>query len=126
MIQTWLLTIAYFLFTSLMLFLDEYRTALGFLLRVKHNLIVDRRFRIFFTSAGLVLCLLNILIPMDPGPVLLGDLLPALLCLFIAAYFARFADEDRRTYLKLSDRTCAIMLVAFTAVHFICPALVLL
>lgn len=126
MIQVWLVTIAYFIFTSLVLFLDEYRSVLGFMLRVKHNLIVSRRFRLFFALCGPALCLLNLLLPMDPGPMVLGDLLPALLCLVLGAYYARFADEDRRTYLRLSDRTCAIMLVGFTFVHFICPSLVLL
>ena len=47
MIQVWLVTIAYFIFTSLVLFLDEYRSVLGFMLRVKHNLIVSRRFRLW-------------------------------------------------------------------------------
>ena len=126
MIQVWLVTIAYFIFTSLVLFLDEYRSVLGFMLRVKHNLIVSRRFRLFFALCGPALFLLNLLLPMDPGPMVLGDLLPALLCLVLGAYYARFADEDRKTYLRLSDRTCAIMLVGFTFVHFICPSLVLL
>ena len=123
--QVWFVTLAYYIFTILILFLDEYRLTLGFMLRVKHYLIVKKKLRQALMAAGLVLCLLNLLLPAYPGPVILGDLFPSVVCFFIALYFFRFADSDRKTYLKLSDRTCAIMLTVFSAVHFLCPWLIL-
>lgn len=125
MIQVWLVTILYFLFSILILFLDDYRLELGFMLSVRHRLIVDKRVRLFFFALGLVLFALNLVMPMDPGPAVLGDFFPSLVCFFLSLYFLRYADEDRKTYLKLSDRTCASLLAGFTLVHFLVPGLVL-
>lgn len=125
MMQIWVLTLAYFIFTCLMLFLDDYRLALSFLLSVKHHLIVTKQLRLFLFAAGLVLATGNLFFPIYPGPVLLGDLFSAILCVFIAIYYLRYAKTDRKVYLKLSDRTCAILLSVFTLIHFICPSLVL-
>lgn len=126
MIQIWFLTLCYFLVTILILFLDDYRLTLGFMLTFRHRLIVDRRLRLAMASGGLVLAVLQLLFPMDPGPRVLGDLFGALLCIFIAIYYLRYADEDRKTYLRLSDRTCAVMLTVFTLAHFLFPFLVLI
>lgn len=123
--QAYLLTTAYFVFTSLMLFLDEYRLQLGFLLSIRHKLIVDRRWRIGAFLAGFLLFILDLTFPTDPGPAVLGDLIPALTSFFIALYYARYADEDRTTYLKLSDRTCAILLMGLAIFHFLFPSLIL-
>lgn len=123
--QIWFLTLCYFALTILVLFLDDYRLTLGFMLAFKHHLIVDGRLRTALLACGIILCVLNLAFPMYPGPAILGDFLPAILCLFIALYYARFADEDRTTYLKVSDRNCAIALLVFTLVHFLCPQLVL-
>ena len=112
--QIWFLTLCYFALTILVLFLDDYRLTLGFMLAFKHHLIVDGRLRTALLACGIILCVLNLAFPMYPGPAILGDF-----------YYARFADEDRKTYLKASDRNCAIALLVFTLVHFLCPQLVL-
>ena len=59
--QVWFVTLAYYIFTILILFLDEYRLTLGFMLRVKHYLIVKKKLRQALMAAGLVLCLLMFL-----------------------------------------------------------------
>ena len=101
--QIYFLTLAYYVFTILILLLDEYRLQLS----------------------GIVLCLLNLFFPVYPGPVLAGDLFPAVVCFFIALYYVRYAKEDRKTYLKASDKTCAVALAVFSLIHFFFPNLVL-
>ncbi len=126
MIQVYFLTLIYFIFTSLMLFMDEYRLTLGFMFSLKHQIIVNKKFRLFLFFSGLALFVFNLLLPMDPGPRIIGDLFPALVCFFVSLYFYRYDRQDRKTYLKLSDRTCGIMLSAFTLVHFLGAGLVLI
>ena len=119
--QIYFLTLAYYVFTILILLLDEYRLQLGFMFKLKHYLIVKREMRLFFFFSGIVLCLLNLFFPVYPGPVLAGDLFPA----FIALYYVRYAKEDRKTYLKASDKACAVALAVFSLIHFFFPNLVL-
>ena len=57
MIQIWFLTLCYFLVTILILFLDDYRLTLGFMLTFRHRLIVDRRLRLAMAAGGLVVTL---------------------------------------------------------------------
>ncbi len=123
--QIYFLTLAYYVFTILILLLDEYRLQLGFMFKLKHYLIVKKKMRLFFFISGIVLCLLNLFFPMYPGPVLAGDLFPALVCFFIALYFIRYAREDRKTYLRISDKNCAFALICFSLIHFFFPNLVL-
>ena len=123
--QIYFLSLAYYVFTILILLLDEYRLQLGFMFKLKHYLIVKREMRLFFFFSGIVLCLLNLFFPVYPGPVLAGDLFPAVVCFFIALYYVRYAKEDRKTYLKASDKACAVALAVFYLIHFFFPNLVL-
>lgn len=122
--QVFLLTEAYFVFTCLVLLLDAYRLELAFMLRVRHFLITKRKFRLALAWGGVALCALNMAFPVYPGPGVIGDFAAAVLCLFIGFYYARYAKEDRRTYLRLSDKTCGLALAAYAVFHFACPYLV--
>lgn len=122
MIQVYLLSVIYMLLSSLLMLLDSYRLKLSFLLPLRHLLITDKRTRAGFFAAGLVLCILQLLFPIAPGPRLLGDLAPAITVLLLAFYYLNFkGDEVKNGRIYASSRTNGLLLLAFTFIHFLFP-----
>lgn len=122
MIQVYLLSVFYMLLSALLMLLDSYRLKLSFLLPLRHLLITDKRARSGFFVSGLVLCLLQLLFPVAPGPRLLGDLAPAITTLLLAFFYLNFkGDEVKNGRLYASSRTNGLLLLGFTFIHFLFP-----
>ena len=93
MIQLYLLSVAYLVFSSLLILVDSYRRKLSFMIKVKSRLREDsKRLNIYF-AAGLMISLLNLFLPMSPGPAIIGDLVPSLSVLFMAFFFRLLYSE---------------------------------
>lgn len=127
MIQVYVLSVAYMLLSSLLMLLDSYRLKLSFLLPLRHLLITEKRFRTGFFLAGIVLCLLQLLFPVAPGPRLLGDLAPSIAALLLAFYYLNFkGSEVKNGRIYASSRTNGLLLLSFTIIHFLFPMGVLI
>ena len=132
MIQLYPLTIIYLLFVSLMNLLEVYKTELSILLRFKHYLIKNARWRKAFFMTGLVIGALKIFFPMYPGPMFLGDILPALTVMWSSLYFmkiGRAADDHVFTGEDRKDNPWwkrGALMMAVAVIHLIFPNFILL
>lgn len=126
MIQVYLLTEIYLILSALLLLLDFYRSELSFLLTLRHLIITSFRLRTGLFVAGLVLALLQLIFPIDPGPRFLGDLIPALATLLVAFWYNGFGKEDvKKSRISGSGRTRGYLLLALALIHFLFPMAVL-
>ncbi len=133
MIQVYLLSVFYLVFSALLLLVDSYRRRLSFMLKAKSRIREDvRKLNIYFLS-GIAISLLLLFLPMKPGPVIAGDLLPSLLILGMAFFFRLLYSERNRdrSDAYLSGRKQKIKRLGFiclyaAAIHFLFPSIILL
>ena len=133
MIQLYLLSVAYLVFSALLILVDSYRRKLSFMIKVKSRLREDsKRLNIYF-AAGLLISLLNLFLPMSPGPTIIGDLVPSLSVLFMAFFFRLLYSEKNRersdAYLagkKQKVRKLGLFSLVIALIHFLFPHIVLL
>ncbi len=133
MIQFWFLSVSYILFTALLILVDSYRRTLSFMLKAKSRIREEKsRLNLHFAS-GLIIAAGTFAFPVSPGPVILGDAFPAIICIALAVFFRLFYAEKNRErasqYLaanKLRMKRLGFACLAAAAVHFLFPSIVLL
>lgn len=129
MYALYFLSIIYIAFGGFLLLLDSYRAELSFMLKPRQQLEDNNNFRYALSAAGLLLFIMLLLFPIDPGPRLLGDLIPSLASLVSA--FCVFLTKNKTVDAdKIIDRSnkkyLGFTLVSIAFVHFLLPSFVLL
>ena len=133
MIQFYLLAVAYLVFSALLILVDSYRRRLSFMLKAKARIREDmKRLNLYFV-AGIAISLLLLFLPIRPGPIVAGDLLPALYILFIAFLLRILYSERNRersdAFLagkKSRMKKIGFITLAVALIHFLFPSIVLL
>ncbi|MCI7606079.1 MAG: hypothetical protein MSS69_04920 [Spirochaetales bacterium] len=134
MIQGYFLSILYLIISSLMFLQNKYRLQLSFVLRFSSYLISNKKALNIFTLSGAVVFLIVLFFPITPGPMILGDLVPALMILYETLYFyIVYGMEDtkkEREYINFSKEGRKVALgwisLIIATVHFVFPSFVLL
>ena len=133
MIQFWFLSIAYIVFSALFILVDIYRRQLSFMLKAKSRIREEEKKLNLYFLAGIVIAAGTAILPMRPGPAILGDALPSALCLFLAFFMRLFYSEKNRErasqYLtgnKQKMRRLGFACLAAALLHFLFPSFVLL
>lgn len=85
----------------------------------------NRRSVEIFTALGILIALLELFFPMEPGPRFFGDLVPALWLMYTTAMLALFYSGKRAHSLRWARETGLVSLMV-TAIHFLFPGLVLI
>lgn len=135
MIQGYFLSVFFLLFTSLMYYQSKYRIELSFMLRFIAWLEKDKRGLIVYLISGLFITAVLLFLPISPGPVLLGDLIPAIVVFYNTLYFfvTIKRKEKRESNLDWLDKRkgekkllLAHLSLAVGVIHFLLPSFVLL
>ncbi len=140
MIQLYLLSIAYLLLGSAFLLSDSYGLSFPLLLSLRYAFRTHRAVRRILVLSGLLLTIALALFPMDPGPMLLGDLVPMLNVFSLMLWYLYQAlrgigvkQEEQQTvldatglYMERNKRNVGFLTMAVAIIHFIAPQLVLL
>lgn len=134
MIQGYFLSLFYLIFSSLIYFQGKYRIELSFMLRFTDELEKDRKKLYGFSLLGLLTFLILLFFPQNPGPVILGDLIPSLVVLYNTIYFfmmiKRKEKSGRSDYLdtKRGERKIILGYISFSVavLHFLLPSFVLI
>lgn len=134
MIQGYFLSILYLIISSLMFLQNKYRLQLSFVLRFSSYLISNKKALNIFTLSGAVVFLIVLFFPITPGPMILGDLVPALMIFYETLYFyIVYGMEDtkkEREYINFSKEGRKVALgwisLIIATVHFVFPSFVLL
>ncbi len=87
MMQVYFLSIAYMLLGVGMLLVDHSGGRLLLLIRIRKAFRSTKRMRIFVILLGFLLTVLLLVLPVPPGPMVLGDLVPALTVLALTIWF---------------------------------------
>ena len=132
--QIYLLSIAYMVFSSLLLLLPAFRPQLSFMLRINALLKENRVALDAYFFSALTVAILLLFFPASPGPVFIGDLLPALAIIFQAFYFRITYSEKNKDSAEIfyegmwqARKTQAGMIcLAIALAHFLLPSFVML
>ncbi len=138
--QIYLLSIAYLLLGSGFLLSDSYGLNFPLLLSLRYAFRTHRVVRRLLIVSGLVLTLALAFFPMEPGPCLLGDLIPMLNVFSLTLWFLYQAlrgvgvkEEQQQTvldatglYMERNKRNVGFLTMGIAILHFIAPRLVLL
>ena len=133
MIQLYLLSVAFLVFSALVLLVDSYRRPLSFMLKAKSKLRESSRFLSAFFISGIVLARLLLFLPMYPGPSIIGDILPSA-AMFYTSFFFRFlyGEKNRErsnsyfTLRKARLRHAGFFLLSVALIHFLFPWIIVL
>ena len=87
MIQFYVLSLTFLLYGAAYLLADEYGMKYHLLIRVKESLVVNQTVTIVIIVLTTVIGVLKLISPVSPGPVVVGDFLPALCLLAQAVFF---------------------------------------
>jgi len=133
MIQLWLLTIFYLIYTGILLMTPSYGVEVPSLLNVRDYLFSHDTLLKVLSFLGYLIGIGNLFLPLPPGPIGLGDLLPSLASFWCALWFTlRIAKGDEAGQYGLDDAQCkkyrrlATFLFVVSSFHFILPAWVIL
>ena len=119
MIQAYCLSVIYLIVSALLFLVDSYRRALSPVILLK-GLLIERRSALrIFMIAGLLIALLIILFPVSPGPVILGDFIPAFWIIYSAFFFhinySAKSSEDEMMKEGLSSRILSDDVITVTS-----------
>ncbi len=134
MIQGYFLSIFHLLLSAMIYLQGKYRVELSFMLRFTDALEKDRRKLYAFSLFGLVTVLILLFFPESPGPVILGDLIVALMVLYNTIYFflmiKRKEKSEKSDYLdtKRGERKIVLGYISLSlaVLHFLLPSFVLI
>ncbi len=135
MIQGYFLSVFFLLLNSLMYYQNKYRIELSFMLRFMDWLEQDRRGLVVYLISGLFITLVLFLLPISPGPIVLGDLIPALVVFYNTLYFfvtIKRKEKNDRNLDWLDKRKgekkllLARISLSVGVIHFLLPSFVLL
>ena len=133
MIQGYLLSIIYILFSAFLFLLDFYRQRLSFMLRPRAMLEEKKACLNAFSIAGFLLALALLFFPISPGPMIIGDLVPSVFILGSAAYFRIFysnKNKDRAHFYYDGNtghrKGIGFAYLVIAILHFLFPRFVLL
>ena len=126
-IQFFLLAELYLLLGAAVLLADLYGVRFVFMLNIRSFCFRTGKTSLCFFAAGLCLCLCLLFSPVSPGPVIIGDLLPAVCILVEAFMFLHPALNNPGDFFSGSrDRQLGRVLFAVALLHFLFPSVVLL
>ncbi len=126
MIQLYVLTLIYLFFSASMSLYDSYRRLFSFTFSFRHRVYESRKVRYLMVLSGVLLSILNFLLPQSPGPIFLGNLVPALACLYVAYYYIRVGKGGSADAILNPSPVKGIVLMVIALLHFLFPFLVLL
>ena len=125
MIQVYLLSVVYGALEAVLLLSEALKANWGAASGLRMRISRDRRWLDAFALSGLVLSILLLLFPSEPGPVVLGDLFYALWLSYVAVFLALRYSGKRQQSPKWIRRT-GYASALFTLLHFLFPGLILI
>ncbi len=131
--QFYILSITYLIFSSLLLLVDSYRRGLSFMLKAKSKLKDDEKKRNELFLGGILIALGKLFFPIAPGPIIIGDLLPAAAVLaesFSVRMFYKSSEAEGTAspivQNKKKSKRLGFIFLSIAVIHFLFPRFVML
>ena len=127
MIQFYLLSVLYLVLASGLLLVDKYGSRLLFLINIKNFYIAKKRTQIICLVIGAVILLGVVFFPVEPGPMVLGDLLPALNLAVVLFYFLRKVGKTDTVVFNNEKRNAlGFITLGVALIHLLFPGIVII
>lgn len=127
MVQFYLLSVLYLVLASGLLLVDKYGTSFFFLINLKTFYNSKKLTQIICLSVGAVILLGIIFFPVEPGPMVLGDILPAANLAIVLLYFLRKVGKtDIVDFNNEKRNALGFFTLGVALVHFLFPNIVII
>ncbi|MBQ3316958.1 MAG: hypothetical protein IJG69_03335 [Spirochaetales bacterium] len=123
MIQFYLLSVVFLVLSAGLLLVDRYGTSFLFLINLKTFYNSKKAVKITFISLGLLIALAVIFFPVSPGPIILGDILPAANIVLVLIYLLRnFSKAESIADFNNGKRNAlGFITLGVALIHFLFP-----
>ena len=127
MIQFYLLSVLYLVLASGLLLVDKYGSRLFFLINLKTFYNSKKSTQIICLIVGALILLGVIFFPVNPGPMVLGDLLPAINLAVVLFYFLRKVGKtDIVDYNNEKRNALGFITLGVALIHLLFPGIVII
>lgn len=127
MIQFYLLSVLYLVLASGLLLVDKYGSTVFFLINLKTFYNSKKLIQIICLSVGAVILLGVVFFPVNPGPMVLGDLLPAINLAIVIFYFMRKVGKtDIVDYNNEKRNALGFITLGVALIHLLFPSIVII
>lgn len=129
MAQVYFISVIYLLFASCLLLVDKYGSSMLFLINLQSFYNSRKQIPVIFMVLGLCLSIALVIVPMDPGPVVLGDFIPAVNILVLVFYFLKNYNKENSSAVHFNNpkkNALGYVTLGVCVIHFLFPKIVLL
>ena len=127
MIQFYLLSVLYLVLASGLLLVDKYGSTVFFLINLKTFYNSRKLIQIICLSVGAVILLGVVFFPVSPGPMVLGDLLPAINLAVVLFYFMRKVGKtDIVDFNNEKRKALGLITLGVALIHLLFPSIVII
>ena len=125
MVQFYLLSVLFLVLSSGLLLVDKYGTTFLFLINLKTLYTTRKAVRFSFLICGLLIAAAIVVFPISPGPVILGDVLPAANIILVILYFLKNMGKSEGVveYNNGKRNALGFVTLGVAVIHFLFPAI---
>jgi hypothetical protein len=128
MVQFYLLSIVYLVISAGLLLVDKYGTEMLFLINLKTFYNSKKSIQLTYITIGFLTALGLVLFPIEPGPIVIGDILPAanivVVLIFLIKNFGK--AEDVVEFNNEKRNALGFITLGVALVHFVFPWIVII
>lgn len=127
--QVYFISVVYLVLASCLLLVDKYGPSMLFLINLQSFYRSRKQYPVIFIVIGLVVAAALVFSPMDPGPMVLGDFIPALTTLVVVFYFLRVYNSKSDSVVSFNDakrNALGYVSLGVAVLHFLFPSIVLI
>ena len=128
MVQFYLLSVLFLVLSSGLLLVDKYGTTFLFLINLKTLYTTRKAVRFSFLICGLLIAAAIVVFPISPGPVILGDVLPAANIILVILYFLKNMGKSEGVveYNNGKRNALGFVTLGVALLHFLFPGIVII
>lgn len=128
MVQFYFLSVLYLVLAACLLLVDKYGSTFLFLINFKTFYNSKKMIQIIGLILGALIATSIVVWPVSPGPVVLGDILPALNIIVLVLYFLRQMgrEESVADFNNTKRNALGFVTLGVALVHFLFPGIVII
>lgn len=128
MVQFYLLSVLFLILSAGLLLVDKYGTTFLFLINLKTLYTSHKVVRFSFLIIGLLIAAAITIFPISPGPVILGDVLPASNIILVILYFLKNLGKNETVveYNNGKRNALGFVTLGVALIHFLFPSIVII
>lgn len=127
--QVYFVSVVYLVLASCLLLVDKYGPSMLFLINLQSFYRSRKHYPVIFIILGVVVAASLVLFPMEPGPMVLGDFIPAFTTLVVVFYFLKAYNSRTDAVVSFNDakrNALGYVSLGVATLHFLFPSIVLI